>query len=77
MKSKVDLFVINKIREKRMELNISQRGIAAVLECSPSFIGQIECDKYDSKYSVYQIFLIAQLFECSPTEFFPPLDFDL
>lgn len=77
MKSKVDLFVINEIRKKRKELSISQRGIAAVLECSPSFIGQVESDKYNTKYSVHQIFLIAQLFECSPTEFFPPLDFDL
>lgn len=60
MKSKVDLFVINKVREKRKELGISQRGLAAILECSPSFIGQVESDKFDIKYSVHQVFLIAQ-----------------
>ena len=66
MKSKVDLFVINKVREKRKELGISQRGLAAILECSPSFIGQVESDKFDIKYSVHQVFLIAQFFDCSP-----------
>ena len=70
MKSKVDLFVINKIREKRKELGVSQRGLAAILDCSPSFIGQV-------KYSVHQVFLIAQFFDCSPADFFPPIDFDI
>ena len=70
MKSKVDLFVINKIREKRKELGVSQRGLAAILDCSPSFIGQVESDKFDIKYSVHQVFLIAQFFDCSPAVFF-------
>lgn len=54
MKSKVDIFVIQKVKEKRKELGISQRGIAEILGCSPSFIGQIESDKFDMKYSVHQ-----------------------
>ena len=76
MKSKVDLFVITRIKERRMQKNISQRGLAAILDCSPSFIGQVESEKFDVKYSVHQVFLIAQFFECSPAEFFPPIDFD-
>lgn len=77
MKSKIDLFVITRIKERRMRENISQRGLAAILDCSPSFIGQIESEKFDVKYSVHQVFLIAQFFDCSPAEFFPPIDFDL
>ena len=76
MKSKIDLFVITRIKERRMQKNISQRGLAAILNCSPSFIGQVESEKFDVKYSVHQVFLIAQFFECSPAEFFPPIDFD-
>ena len=76
MKSKIDLFVITRIKERRMQKNISQRGLAAILDCSPSFIGQVESEKFDVKYSVHQVFLVAQFFECSPAEFFPPLDFD-
>ena len=69
MKSKIDLFVIIRIKERRMQKNISQRGLAAILNCSPSFIGQVESEKFDVKYSVHQVFLIAQFFECSPAEF--------
>ena len=76
MKSKIDLFVITRIKERRMQRNISQRGLAAILDCSPSFIGQVESEKFDVKYSVHQVFLVAQFFECSPAEFFPPIDFD-
>lgn len=76
MKSKIDLFVITRIKERRMQKNISQRGLAAILDCSPSFIGQVESEKFDVKYSVHQVFLVAQFFECSPEEFFPPIDFD-
>ncbi|WP_232527215.1 helix-turn-helix domain-containing protein [Prevotella intermedia] len=59
-----------------MQKNISQRGLAAILDCSSSFIGQVESEKFDVKYSVHQVFLVAQFFECSPAEFFPPIDFD-
>ena len=76
MKSNIDLFVITRIKERRMQKNISQRGLAAILDCSPSFIGQVESEKFDVKYSVHQVFLVAQFFECSPAEFFPPIDFD-
>lgn len=76
MKSKIDLFVITRIKERRMQKNISQRGLAAILDCSPSFIGQVESEKFDVKHSVHQVFLVAQFFECSPAEFFPPIDFD-
>lgn len=76
MKSRIDLFVITRIKERRMQKNISQRGLAAILDCSPSFIGQVESEKFDVKYSVHQVFLVAQFFECSPAEFFPPIDFD-
>lgn len=76
MKSEIDLFVINRIKEKRKELSISQRGIAAVLDCSAGFIGQVETDSTETKYSVHQIYLIAKLFDCSPADFFPPIDAD-
>ena len=55
MKSKIDLFVIIRIKERRMQKNISQRGLAAILNCSPSFIGQVESEKFDVKYSVHQV----------------------
>ena len=76
MKSDIDLFVINRIKEKRKELNVSQRGMAAILDCT-GFIGQVESENSDTKYSVHQLYLIAKDFECSPADFFPPINSDL
>ena len=77
MKSDIDLFVIYKIKEKRKELNVSQRGMAAILDCTAGFIGQVESENSDTKYSVHQLYLIAKDFECSPADFFPPINSDL
>jgi transcriptional regulator with XRE-family HTH domain len=76
MKSDIDLFVINRIREKRKELKVSQRGMAEILGCSAGFIGQVESENSDTKYSVHQLYLIAKDFDCSPADFFPSLDSD-
>jgi transcriptional regulator with XRE-family HTH domain len=76
MKSAIDLYVIDKIREKRKELDISQRGIADILGCSAGFIGEVESEKFVTKYSIHQLYLIAKEFECSPAEFFPAWDDD-
>ena len=70
MKSDIDLFVINRIREKRKELKVSQRGMAEILGCSAGFIGQVESENSDTKYSVHQLYLIAKDFDCSPADFF-------
>lgn len=77
MKSDIDLFVINRIKEKRKELNVSQRGMAAILDCTAGFIGQVESENSETKYSVHQLYLIAKDFECSPADFFPPINSDL
>ena len=77
MKSDIDLFVINRIKEKRKELNVSQRAMAAILDCTAGFIGQVESENSDTKYSVHQLYLIAKDFECSPADFFPPINSDL
>ena len=77
MKSDIDLLVINRIKEKRKELNVSQRGMAAILDCTAGFIGQVESENSDTKYSVHQLYLIAKDFECSPADFFPPINSDL
>ena len=77
MKSKIDLLVINRIKEKRKELKVSQRGMAEILGCTAGFIGQVESQNFDTKYSVHQLYLIAKDFDCSPADFFPSINSDL
>lgn len=76
MKTTLDLYVIDKVLQKRKELGISQKGLAAILEVSVGFIGQVESKKYETKYSVYQVYLLCKHFDCPPSELFPPIETD-
>lgn len=74
MKSGLDKYAIARVREKRLEQGVSQRGIAFTISRSAGFVGQVESDRFTTKYTVHQLHLIARNLGCSPAEFFPPLD---
>jgi len=71
MVSAIDKYVIEKVKEKRTELGITQTALAYELDLSPGFIGKIESGKYAKKYNVQQINLLAILFKCSPRDLLP------
>ena len=71
MKSKIDLFVINKVRERRLEKNISQADLAYDLGMSVGFIGKVESSKYPSHYNIKHLNQLAKILECSPQDFLP------
>ena len=71
MKSKIDLFVINKVKERRIEKNISQADLAYELGMSVGFIGKVESSKYPSHYNIKHLNQLAKILECSPQEFLP------
>ena len=71
MKSKIDLYVINKVKEKRLAKNWSQLDLANELEMSAGFIGQAESSKYPTKYNMQHVNLLAKVFSCSPQDFLP------
>lgn len=69
--SEIDRFVINTVREKRLEKGMSQRELAYSLELSIGFIGDIENPKYRAKYNLSHINELAKIFKCSPKDFLP------
>ncbi|OQP65838.1 transcriptional regulator [Niastella vici] len=71
MKSKIDQYVINKVRDKRLEKNISQADLAYELGMSVGFIGKVESSKYPSHYNIKHLNLLAKILECSPQDFLP------
>ena len=71
MKAKIDQFVINMVKEKRLEKNISQADLAYELGISVGFIGKIESNKYPSHYNVKHLNQLAKILECSPQDFLP------
>lgn len=71
MISKVDKYVIEKVREKRHQKGLSQSQLAFELDMATSFIAMIESGKYDKKYNVQHLNEIAKILECSPKDFQP------
>ncbi|HVS98794.1 MAG TPA: helix-turn-helix transcriptional regulator [Puia sp.] len=71
MKTKIDMFVINRVKEKRLEKNISQAELANELGMSVGFIGKVESPKYPSHYNIKHLNQLAKILDCSPQDFLP------
>lgn len=71
VKSKIDQYVINQVKEKRLALNLSQADIAYELDMSVGFIGKVESSKYTSHYNIKHVNDLAKILKCSPQDFFP------
>lgn len=71
MLSKVDKYVVQQVREKRIEKGLSQYDLAIQLDIDKSFISMIESGKYNKKYNVSQLNEIARILKCSPKDFQP------
>jgi transcriptional regulator with XRE-family HTH domain len=69
--SPVDSYIINKVRERRMELNISQEHLSFLLGKSEGYISQFESHKRGKHYSTRMLNEIAKALKCSPKDFWP------
>jgi transcriptional regulator with XRE-family HTH domain len=72
MKSKIDLYVISKVKEKRTSKEMSQADLAYELSVSVGFIGKAESKKYPTHYNLRHLNELAKILQCSPQEFLPP-----
>lgn len=70
-KSKIDWFIVNKVREIRLGIGITQEDVAMHLNLSVGFIGHIESPKFRAKYNTIHLNELARLFKCSPRDFLP------
>ncbi|SDX00289.1 Helix-turn-helix [Hydrobacter penzbergensis] len=70
-KDKIDLYVIEKVKKRRLELGVSQAGLADALGMSVGFIGKIESPNYPTHYNLKHLNDIAKVLKCSPQDFFP------
>lgn len=71
MKSKVDQYVISRVKDKRVEKNLSQADLAYELGMSVGFIGKVESTKYSSHYNLKHLNDLAKILKCSPQDFLP------
>ncbi len=75
LKSEIELYVINRVRELRIQAGISQADLALALELSVGFIGHIESPKHRAKYNLNHLNQLAKIFNCPFQDFFPEKPF--
>lgn len=71
LKTNIEFYVIGKVREKRLELNLSQEDIASMLDTSRGFVGQVESGKYPAKYNLNHLNKLAIEFGCTLHDLLP------
>lgn len=69
--SKIEKYIIEKVKEKRNEHELTQIVLSQKLNMSDSFVGHVETPKRRAKYNVNHINALAKIFKCSPREFLP------
>jgi len=72
MRTPIDMYVIEKVKEMRTERNISQEDLSIALGFkSNGFVGQVESPNYYKHYNIRHINKLANFFGCSPRDFLP------
>ena len=71
MKSAIELYIVQKVKEQRKKRKMSQRYLADFLNVSQSFIRNIENENDDTAYNIDHLNEIAKIFDCSIRDFFP------
>ena len=69
--SKLDRYVIKKVRERRLALKVSQSSLTSSLGYSSGFVGQAESDKYSTHYNLRHLNEIAKILKCNITDLVP------
>jgi len=69
--TKIEKFIIAKVKGNRLESGFSQIALSQKLNMSDSFVGHVETPKRRAKYNINHINSLAKIFKCSPKDFFP------
>ena len=67
----IETYIINKVKEYRINAGMSQRKLCLELNLSPSYVFRAESPKYETKYNHNQLNEIAKLFNCKIADFMP------
>jgi transcriptional regulator with XRE-family HTH domain len=72
MRSAIDKYVIDRVRDKRLENNLTQEELSIKAGFrSNGFVGQAESHNYNKRYNIQHINKFAEIFKCSPKDFLP------
>jgi transcriptional regulator with XRE-family HTH domain len=69
--NKIDQYVINKVKEKRLEKGMSQADLSIKMGFTDSFVSHVETPKRRDKYNLNHLNTLAKIFKCSIKDFLP------
>ncbi|MNL66676.1 Helix-turn-helix domain protein [compost metagenome] len=69
--TEIEQFVIDKVREFRLERKIGQEKLSIDMGLAAKFVGNVESPKRPEKYNINHLNKIAEIFDCSIKDFFP------
>lgn len=69
--SEIDQFVIDLIRELRLQKGLTQDDIGNIIGISRAFVSDIENNNRRAKYNLRHINALADYFNMSPKDFLP------
>ncbi|RDC55640.1 XRE family transcriptional regulator [Pedobacter chinensis] len=75
--SKIEQYVIDKVRELRLEKKFSQTKLSVHMGLSEKFVGNVESLKTPDKYNLNHLNKIAEILGCSMKYFFPESPFKI
>jgi transcriptional regulator with XRE-family HTH domain len=70
-KTRINLYIIDRVKEIRLKNNMSQSILATKLDVSDAFIGAIENPNHRAKYNIDHLNKLGKIFNCSPKDFLP------
>jgi transcriptional regulator with XRE-family HTH domain len=70
-KTPIEWYVVQKVREKRLERSLTQLQLSLELGYSEGYIGKVESKKLPDHYNVNQLNSLARILKCSLQDFFP------
>jgi transcriptional regulator with XRE-family HTH domain len=71
LSTQIEQHIIEKVKQKRLELGLSQLALSQRLEMTDTFISHVESSSKRAKYNVNHLNELAKIFQCSPKEFLP------
>ena len=69
--SKLDKYVIKKVKEQRLSLGLSQADLSFELNVSIGFIGQVESPNYPAHYNLRHLNELAKVLNCTLYDLLP------
>lgn len=69
--SPIEKYIVEKVKEKRKALGLSQMALSQKLEMTDTFVSHVEAPSRRAKYNINHLNALARALECSPKDFWP------